>query len=330
MNNSDLIGVYSPDSSQIEFLKDSINENIGIRWIDSNQPLDVQSESMNGIVGVIVIPSVFPIELAKQCKDLRLVQTISAGTDWIDKVSLQDLGIKVANNGGGNSVAVAEHAISLMVSVYRKIDIQFNSVKNLLWQKNLRSNYGSPNSKTDASTFELAGKTVGIIGFGRIGRNVAKRLSGWDCNIIFNDLKHIEENELNVTQCSILELLENSDIVTLHIPLDRISKNLIRYDNILKMKKSSVLINTSRGEVVNQSDLIRALNEGLIFGAGLDVLEDEPILANNELLSMDNVIITPHLAGFSEEALIKSRRFALSNVRLVLDGLSPSSVVLPA
>ena len=96
------------------------------------------------------------------------------------------------------------------------------------------------------------------------------------------------------------------------------------------MKKSSVLINTSRGEVVNQSDLIRALNEGLIFGAGLDVLEDEPILANNELLSMDNVIITPHLAGFSEEALIKSRRFALSNVRLVLDGLSPSSVVLPA
>ena len=152
----------------------------------------------------------------------------------------------------------------------------------------------------------------------------------YNCNIIYNDLKHIEENELNVTQCSILELLENSDIVTLHIPLDRISKNLIRYDNILKMKKSSVLINTSRGEVVNQSDLIRALNEGLIFGAGLDVLEDEPILANNELLSMDNVIITPHLAGFSEEALIKSRRFALSNVRMVLDGLSPSSVVLPA
>ena len=89
MNNSDLIGVYSPDSSQIEFLKDSINENIGIRWIDSNQPLDVQSESMNGIVGVIVIPSVFPIELAKQCKDLRLVQTISAGT-WVLKLLIME------------------------------------------------------------------------------------------------------------------------------------------------------------------------------------------------------------------------------------------------
>lgn len=329
MSDTDLIGVYSPDSLQLGLLKDSIGENIDIKWIDSNESLDVQSDSMIGVVSVIVIPSVFPLELAKQCKDLRLIQTISAGTDWIDKAALQDLGITVSNNGGGNAIAVAEHAISLMVSVYRKLDVQFDSVKNLFWQKNMRKS-PSPNSNIDVSTFELAGKTIGIIGLGRIGRNVAKRLSGWDCDIIYNDINDIEENELNITKCSKSELLENSDIVTLHIPLDRISKNLISYNDLLKMKKTSVLINTSRGEVVNQPDLIRALNEGLIFGAGLDVLEDEPILENNQLLSMDNVIITPHLAGFSEEALIKSRKFALLNARLVLDDLEPGSVVLPA
>ena len=327
MSTKDLIGVYSPNLSELALLEDSINETIDLKWIDSNASIDVQVESMTDVVSVIAIPSVFPVELAKQCKNLKLVQTISAGTDWIDKESLKILGISVSNNGGGNAVAVAEHAIALMVSIYRKLDVQFDSVKNSLWQKKLRKSPGQADS--DVRTFELAGKTIGIIGLGKIGKNVAKRLAGWDCDIIYNDINDVDENGLKITKCSKSEVLENSDIVTLHVPLDRITKYLISYDDISIMKKTSVLINTSRGGVVNQSDLIKALKGGLISGAGLDVLEDEPVLDDNELLSIDNVIITPHLAGFSEEALIKSREFALSNARLVLDGLSASSVVLP-
>tara|TARA_A100001037_G_C15152675_1_gene640582 strand:- start:6304 stop:7293 length:990 start_codon:yes stop_codon:yes gene_type:complete len=328
LNDINLIGVYSPDSSQLELVTGLIEDDIGIIWIDTNASLEVQIDLMSDVVAVIVIPSVFPVELARQCKNLKLVQTISAGTDWIDKGALQDLGIVVSNNGGGNAVAVAEHAISLMVSVYRKLDIQFDSVKKLLWQKNIRKSI-SPNFNNDVKTLELAGKTVGIIGLGRIGRNVAKRLSGWDCDIIYHDINKVQDVGLNITKCSKVELLEHADIVTLHVPLDNTSKNLINYEELLKMKQNSILINTSRGEVVNQLDLIRALNEGRIFGAGLDVLEDEPILENNSLLSMDNVVITPHLAGFSEEALLKSRMFALSNARLILDGLEPESIVLP-
>ncbi|MGH2544716.1 MAG: 2-hydroxyacid dehydrogenase, partial [Ardenticatenaceae bacterium] len=299
-------------------------DDVQIVWVDSTQPIDKQAEQLQDAVAIIVNPSVFPVELAQKCPNLRLVQVTSAGTNTIDKTALGELGIKVANNGGGNSVSVSEHTVTLMVATMRKLQLQFNAVKNREWAGSVRQWYGD--------AYEIAGKTVGIIGFGRIGSRVARRLQGWECNIIYNDIvpapKEVEE-ELNVRRVDREELLRTADIITLHVPLDRSTEKLISDREFGMMKPTAVLINACRGPVVDEAALIRALQDKKIIAAGLDVLEEEPTPKDNPLLDMDNVLVTPHLASFAQEAGEKSREFAIYNTAHVARGKEPESVVLP-
>ena len=318
--------VLSPDNpEQLEAIRKLAPEGTELGWVDSTLPIDEQAAQMQDVVSVIAIPSVFPVELAQACSNLKLVQTVSAGTNMIDIQALGELGVKVANNGGGNAVAVAEQTIVLMVGAYRKLNLQFKYVKERKWAGDIRETWG-------AETYELTDKTVGIIGFGRIGQQVARRLQGWDCNIVYSDVINFPaelEEELHVTRMSKEELLQTSDIVTLHVPLNRHTRAMMSDKEFEMMKPSAVLINACRGPVVDEAALIRAMNAKQIAAAGLDVLEEEPTPSDNPLLDMDNVLITPHLAGIGIEASEKSRTFAAYNTTSVAAGNEAESVVLP-
>jgi phosphoglycerate dehydrogenase-like enzyme len=311
------------DARQLDAFRRHAPAETEIVWVDVTQPLDHQAAQLREATAVIVMPSAFPVDLALKCPNLKLIQTVSAGTNLLDIPALSELGIRVANNGGGNAVAVAEHTITLMVSVYRKMHLQFQSVKDRQWAGDLRATWLS-------QAYELTDKTVGIIGLGRIGQRVARRLQGWDCRLIYHDVVSYApelEHELHITRVGLDELLRTSDIVTLHVPLTRQTRGMISDREFGLMKPTAVLINACRGPVVDEAALIRAMRANKILGAGLDVLEQEPTPADNPLLGMDNVVVTPHLAALAQESFEKSRAFAVQNAAGVAGGDEPESVV---
>ena len=317
--------LLSPEGDRDPILDIASTMEVNIRWVDSGQDVDAVTEQLQGIAAIVLTPSNFPTELARACHDLRLIQVVSAGADRIDLHALGELGIKVANNGGGNAVAVAEHTIGLIVSVYRKLQLQFASAKAGKWATGIRQQWWD-------YAHELTGKTVGIVGAGRIGRSVAQRLQGWDCDLIYNDVFPMppeEEERLNIKRVSLDELLTTADVVCLHVLLNDHTRHMISDPQLEMMKPTAILINACRGPVVDEAALIRAMREGKIAGAGLDVLEQEPTPPDNPLLQMDNVLITPHLAALSQEAFEKSRRFAIENAARVAGGGEPLSVVMP-
>ncbi len=317
---------WNPNDEGLNILNETSPEGIVIEWIDSNTPTSTAAEALSETAVVILggeIP--FSVELASKCPNLRLIQSTSAGTNQLDKVGLGELGIDVSNNGGGNAVSVAEHTITLMVSVFRKFQLQFERVKEREWMGEIRS-------KWMPQAFEIEGKTVGIIGLGRIGSRVAKRLQGWDCNIIYDDVVEPDPDmvqRLGLKKVSREELLKTADIITLHVPLNDQTRGMISDQEFEMMKPTAVLINACRGPVVDEGALIRAMESNKIMAAGVDVLEVEPAIKDNPLLEMDNVLVTPHLAGWTQEAWEKSRAFATYNAGRVVEGNTPESIVQP-
>ena len=296
-----------------------------VEWVDSNGQLDGQAEVMKDAVAALVTDGRFDVELARLCPRLRVVQTTSAGYDGIDVASLNRMGIQVANNYGGNAPAVAEHTIGLMVSVVRKLVLQFESTRSGDW-------YGTIGREEWTRPYEIAGKTVGIVGMGHIGRQVARRLQGWDCSIVYYDPIDPPADlveQLSLRALSMDELLRESDIVTLHTMLNAQTRGMIGTRELKMMKSTAVVINTCRGGVVDEAALIRALRDGEIAGAALDVFEQEPTPRDNPLLTMGNVVVTPHMAGVSVEAFPRNAGFGLENIARVIRGEEPLSVVRP-
>ena len=322
---SHLVGLFCPNDTPLERVRDLAPSGIRVEWVDSNGQLDGQAEVMKDAVAALVTDGRFDVELARLCPRLRLVQTTSAGYDGIDVASLNRMGIQVANNYGGNAPAVAEHTIGLMVSVVRKLVLQFESTRSGDW-------YGAIGQEEWTRPYEIAGKTVGIVGMGHIGRQVARRLQGWDCSIVYYD--PIEPpadlvEQLSLRALSMDELLRESDIVTLHTMLNAQTRGLIGTRELRMMKPTAVVINTCRGGVVDEAALIRALRDGEIAGAALDVFEQEPTPRDNPLLTMGNVVVTPHMAGVSVEAFPRNAGFGLQNIARVIRGEEPLSVVRP-
>ena len=322
---SHLVGLFCPNDTPLERVRDLAPSGIRVEWVDSNGQLDGQAEVMKDAVAALVTDGRFDVELARLCPRLRLVQTTSAGYDGIDVASLNRMGIQVANNYGGNAPAVAEHTIGLMVSVVRKLVLQFESTRSGDW-------FGAIGQEEWTRPYEIAGKTVGIVGMGHIGRQVARRLQGWDCSIVYYD--PIEPpadlvEQLSLRALSMDELLRESDIVTLHTMLNAQTRGLIGTRELRMMKPTAVVINTCRGGVVDEAALIRALRDGEIAGAALDVFEQEPTPRDNPLLTMGNVVVTPHMAGVSVEAFPRNAGFGLQNIARVIRGEEPLSVVRP-
>jgi glyoxylate reductase/D-3-phosphoglycerate dehydrogenase len=178
--------------------------------------------------------------------------------------------------------------------------------------------------------YELAGKTLGIVGLGTIGKKVVRRAKGFDVQILYYDIARLTEDQedaLGVRFALLPELLRASDVVSLHVPLNDVTRGLMSTREFGLMKESAILINTCRGPVVDEDALYQALTTGKIAGAGLDVMTEEPPVANHSLFKLDNAIITPHMAGPTIENWAKAFRNAFDNVQRVAAGRTPMWVI---
>ena len=251
----------------------------------------------------VIIRSRIPLDahFLEKAKNLKFIARVGAGMENIDIAKAQKLGIKLINSPEGNKDAVAEHVIGTLLVLMNRLFISSNEVKKGIWLR--EENRGE----------EILGKTFGIIGYGNMGKAVAKRLSGFGCKTIFYDIKPNLSDEF-ATQVSLQELQENADILSLHTPLTEDTLYMIDEEFISKMKKNFYFINTARGKNLKTSALVNALKSGKIKGACLDVLEYEKtsfenLETKNEdleyLLNSEKAIITPHIAGWTHESKIK-------------------------
>lgn len=238
-------------------------------------------------------------------KKLKLLHKWGVGYDNIDIATAKELGIKVARTTGSNALPVAEFALGLMISALRYIGYGHAELKKGHWST----------GSLPGETFMLSGKTVGLIGFGAIGQNVARLLRGFGCTILYSKRQPLtpeEEAALGVRHASLDEILAQADVVSLHCPLTPETTNLIGREAFARMKKTAVLINVARGGVVDESALVTALRDREIAGAAMDVYAIEPLPADSELLTLDNLVVTPHLAAMAADnfAPTVSRMFA--------------------
>jgi glyoxylate reductase/D-3-phosphoglycerate dehydrogenase len=245
----------------------------------------------------------------------------SAGYNHVDLDAARRAGVLVSNNGGANSRAVAEQTIMLMLAVYRRLPWQHEMTAGGRWRGN----------QTVPTFYEMQGKTLGVIGLGTIGKRVARIANGgFDMNVQYADIVRLAEHEedlLRVRYRLLPELLATSDIVTLHVPLTRLTRNMISTRELGWMQPHAVLINCSHGPVIDFPALHEALTTGKIAGAGLDVFPSEPPSPSEPVLSLENVVLTPHLAGNSRETRVKQTRNAFDNVLRVSRGERPLWVV---
>lgn len=268
---------------------------------------------------ILLYPAILPEAAWRAAKKCKLAVVMSAGYDQLDLKLTGELGITVANNGGANSRAVAEMAMLLMLACLRKLPHRINNTRTGVWAKDI---YG-------LDTYELAGKTVGIVGLGAIGRMVAQRLRGFEVKLQYYDLYRPAadvEKQLDINYLELDDLLRTSDIVTVHVPLYKSTRGLIGEKQLALMKPTAVLINTSRGPVVDENALIAAMQARKIFAAGLDVMEKEPPDPNNPLLNMDNVIVTPHAAGPNYDTWFRRCDSCFGNIVRVANGQPPTNL----
>ncbi len=251
-------------------------------------------------------------ELLRQTKNLKVIGRAGAGYDNIDVPAASQQGIVICYSPEENAVSVAEHVFGLLLALARKIPGADRSVKNGGWERKKYHGY------------ELMGKTLGILGLGKIGFRVALRAKAFGMRILAHDA-YISTTNLHVTESGALlvsfdELLKQADFLTIHLPLTKETKGLINRHALQKMKPTSFLINTSRGEILVEEELYQALREGQIAGAALDVREVEPPAKESPLHGLENVILTPHTAGLTYEAQEKVVAAVAEDVDRVLSG----------
>lgn len=259
-------------------------------------------------------------KILKHAKNLRAVICTSIGVDYVDIPAATDCGIIVANNPDFCIVAVAEYTIGLILSLTRYIPQAIDAVKEGSWQ--IRSKLRG---------MELFGKTLGIIGLGKIGREVALRARSFGMNILgFSpNAGPLAAAAVGAKFVTLEELLRESDIVTLHTSLRKETKKLLSYKEFELFKEGSYLINTGRGGLIDEQALVDALKSNRISGAALDVLTIEPPDKDNPLLNMDNVIVTPHIAWNTNDAENKAQEILIKQTRLVLEGKEPPFTLNP-
>lgn len=238
---------------------------------------------------------------------LRMIQKWGIGVDRIDVDAASRMGVPVYITAGSNAGPVAELTIALILAIYRRLPYVDRAIREGKW----------PKSEMRESCFQIAGKTVGLIGFGSIGRMVARRLRGFDVQVLYYDTRRADpetELALGARAVSLPELLAQSDIVSLHAPANPQTHRLIDARAIAQMKQSAVLINTARGELVDEGALHAALASGKLHGAGLDAFDPEPPSADNPLLALAQVVVTPHAGGGVFDNVANVARHAFGNI----------------
>ncbi len=251
-------------------------------------------------------------KVLEEAGNLKMVQRAGVGLDSLDLPALKEHGIPVYVNRGVNSDSVAEHTLMFMLAALRRLPDISSNTKNGIWKK----------QEQGVTTRELATQTVGIVGGGNIGRTVAKLLNGFGCRILYYDVYRLPEEEeqwLHMQYSDLDDLFRQSDIITLHCPITDDTRGFICAGNIAKMKDGVILVNTSRGKLIDEEDLLDALESGKIVYACLDVYCEEP-LKNFTLVQHDHVICTPHIAGNTYDSFYRMIEYAMRNIALYGQG----------
>jgi len=263
-------------------------------------------------------------ELLSSASNLKVVSSMSVGYDHIDVETATQRGIYVTYTPGVLTEATADFTWALLMAVCRRVVEADSFLRAGKWRIQW--------SPMQFLGVDLSGKTLGIIGLGRIGEAIAQRARGFNMKILYFSRTRVEEEKekrLNIEYVSLERLLSESDFVTIHVPLSKETKYLINEERLKKMKPTAYLINTSRGAVVDQHALTKALREERIAGAGLDVFEKEPIDPHDPLTSLNNVVMAPHIASATKEARSMMAEVAAKNLLSVLRGEQPRFLINP-
>ncbi len=231
-------------------------------------------------------------EIIERAGKLRVIGRAGVGVDNVDTAAATHKGIIVMNTPGGNTISTAEHTVSMMFALARKIPAAVASMREGKWDK--KSFMG----------VEFRGKTIGVMGLGRIGQEVVKRLRGFDAHIVGYDpyIPHDRMHQLGIEPLTVDEICQRADFITVHTPLTPETKDLIGADQFNMMKKTARVVNCARGGIINEDALVEALRANRIAGAALDVFNEEPLAADHPLRTLDNAIVTPHIAASTVEA----------------------------
>ena len=257
-------------------------------------------------------------EIIQSAKNLKVISTFSVGYDHIDTKFAKEKKIRVGYTPEVLTNATADMAFALMIDSLRRISEGERIIRKQKWKQI----YGA----YDYVGLDLQGKTLGIMGLGRIGKTLAKRAKAFDMKIIYHNRKQISkvnEKKLGVKYTTFNKLITQSDIISIHVPHTDETNQMFNMKIFRKMKKTSFLINTSRGKVVNEKDLTVALKQKIIGGAGLDVFETEPIIKNHQFLKLENIVLAPHVGSSTKETRTKMAEITIKNLILGIKGKKP-------
>ena len=282
------------DNSSYEFeIFDEINEDLKTKIVDCD--------------AISIRTAKLPNEIISSAKKLQIISRHGVGYDNIGLKSTKEIGATLTITATANAVAVAEHVMFMLLNISKRKDMYDQSVKS-----------GKFNDRNKLpKTIELWGKNILIAGFGRIGQALIKRCLGFEMNVFVYD-PYINDEKIKSLGGKkvddIKDAVKEMDAISLHMPLNDETRNIINYDLLRSMKKNCIVINAARGGIINEVDLDKALKENLIFGAGLDVFETEPPKSDNPLLKNDKVFLSPHTAAFTEECMIRMGKETIQNI----------------
>ena len=297
---------------------------IGRRYIPSGYSLEtVPKEELPGRIADVeyllgMLPGWIDDDVLARAKKLKLIQLLNVGYDDVNVEGARKAGIPIALNGGANAISVAEHTVMFVLALLKRLKALDAHVRAGKWR-------GAPR------VHEVWSQTVGIVGMGRIGQEVAKRLRPFDpAEIVYYDpIRPPPDREaaLGVRYLPLDELLGTADIISLHVPLMPETRNMIDARALGLMKRESVIVNTSRGGLIDEAALAEALERGTIAGAGLDVFSQEPPPADHPLFKLKNILLTPHMAGPTWESWPRRFKNCFENIERVAAGQDPQWVI---
>ncbi len=290
----------------------------------TEQFIDAMKDCDGALIGVNPLTT---RDVMEACPRLKVVSRMGVGVDSIDMPAATELGVAVCNTPGFGTTEVADHAMALLLALTRRIRETDAAVKRGAWadDRTLIREF-------QMTSHRIAGNTVGIIGLGMIGKAFATRIRGFGPGRIIAHDPYVPQTTgdlFGVQMVDLDSLLDESDFITVHTPSTDETYHLINADTLSKMKPTAIFINCARGKIVDGVALHAALRDGIIAAAGIDVTETEPVDAEDPLLSLDNIIITPHTAGFSPTFERESGRAQAENVVRILTGQRPHGLANP-
>jgi lactate dehydrogenase-like 2-hydroxyacid dehydrogenase len=289
-------------------------------WLDDGDPDEVRRRKLaeaEFLVGGRVDQALLDL-----MPKVRMIQLGGVGYEHVDVEACDRRSVPVAITPEGTVTGVAEHTVMMMLAIYKHLAEAHAALKRGEWI----------HDRLRPICLMLEEKRVGIVGMGRIGREVARRLRGFDVETVYHDIRPLaaeDETRYGARHLELDELLSTSDVVTLHVFLGPGSKHLIGQRELELMKPTAVLINTSRGDVVDEAALCGHLAAGKLYGAGIDAWQEEPTSPENPILRLENVLVTPHMATANRDAVVKKSRATYANFQRVLRGEQPINTVRP-